>query len=376
MKKFMKGAAAGMLIFSMLFSTGCSRLQANSEPPVKIAVLSKSSSTYWDAVWEACDHAREELNVEITEYHPEKTGLEYQMPMLEQAVNSDVKAIVLAAVDPEEENDLLAKASQNGKIIITYDSDVNYSGRACYVGTENQVAAKKAASMSVEVYDAHKIGIIYHEEGGTAYIRRDNFIDKINEVNGSNAPALPDGAGSKQNNSEPVFDEEGNIIEQPPTEPPTTTPAKDVHVVKSLLGESDIDVSKAQAIDLIKNEGVDLIYATNQKGGQGACEAVEELLNDGTIANVGDVKIICFDYFTAADGHPKDATYYIQNDILNAVFLQNPYNMAYIGIKYARDLSNGEKIDPSLDTGAVLLTKNNIDAPAIQFLIQQSYPRK
>jgi len=372
MRKLLKSALAGLLALSMLSATGCSKQE---ERVWKIAVISKSSSSYWTPVWTACDHAEEEMNVEITRYHPEKTDLTLQMPMLEQAVNSDVDAILLAAVDPEEENELLAAANNKGIQIITYDSDVSYAGRACYVGTQNLNVGASIAGMAANLLNFEgKIGVIYHEEGGTAALRVQGFMDELSSKD-DDSQHLPDGAGSKQNNSAPELDEEGNPIETVPEAPPENPSVyANIQVVNSVLGESNIDVSKEKATELILNDHVDLIYATNQKGGQGACEAVAELVDSGDIQE-GQVKVICIDYFRGTDDRPgsHDASYYIENGILSATYLQNPYNMAYIGIKFARDLLEGKEIEPSLDTGAIMVSSGNLSADAIQFLISQSY---
>ena len=40
--------------------------------------------------------------------------------------------------------------------------------------------------------------------------------------------------------------------------------------------------------------------------------------------------------------------------------MQKPFNMGYLGIKYALDAIKGEKIPAVIDTGAVVITKENM----------------
>ena len=132
-----------------------------------------------------------------------------------------------------------------------------------------------------------------------------------------------------------------------------------------LDGESKWDVSKEQAIKLIKNDHVNLIFATNRKGAWGACEAVNELIESGDIKQ-GQVKVVGFDYF---ENEGKDAGMYLEKNILDTIIIQNPYNMGYLGVRYAVDIAKGNPIPSKVDTGAILVTQENINDADIQFLI-------
>ena len=153
-----------------------------------------------------------------------------------------------------------------------------------------ETAARYAASL---LENEGTIGVIYHGDASTASERRDGFLNLLAGTSEA-PPEMAAGAGSKQNNSLPAeteTDAEGNIIEaeteagQVSEELSTYSGIK---VAEVLDGESKWDVSKEQALKLIKEDHVDLIFATNRKGAWGACEAVSDLIADGTIPGIVD----------------------------------------------------------------------------------------
>lgn len=359
MKKWMRGAVAGMLLLSMMTTAGCSSERAESD--MNIAVICKSKDEYWNSVWKACDDAEEEMGITTMRLAPDSETIDDQISMINQAVSAHVDAIVLAAVDMDAENEALRNATTAGIPVLTIDSDVSYEGRASYIGTQNRSAAAIVARHTKELLNNDgKVGIIYHGAVSTADLRKSGFLDEIAPPEDAQG-AMPAGAGSKHNNSQ--SDEDSNTDEQS-SEPETASTESNIKIVEPCDGEGDMEISKDMAKKLIKEEHVNLIYTTNQPGTRGACEAISELIDDGTI-QPDEVQLVGFDYFDGAYN-------YITSGILDAVIVQNPYNMGYLGIRYARNLIKDEEVASLVDTGAILVTTDNIDDDDIQFLINPS----
>ena len=376
---FLRIITAGILALSMMPMSGCQRHQLETtEDPVDIAVIVKDlSSTYWNPVQQACEDLKEEYGdaVNIIFTGPDEESVEKQIPVIEKAIADKVDAIVLAACDPDAENETLGKATAAGIPIITIDSDVTYEGKAAYVGTMNETAGKTAARYAAGLIDNEgTIGIIYHGSASTATERRDGFLEQL-ESGSDDEKTLAAGAGAKQNNSVPSENEEQETLEDgtpvaPPEEDmPPEEAAPDLYanikIAEVLDGESKWDVSKDQAMKLIKEDHVDLIFATNRKGAWGACEAVSDLIASGDLKQ-GQVKIVGFDYF---ENEGRDTAMYLSKEILNTTIIQNPYNMGYLGVRYAVELVDGSPIPSKVDTGAILVTQDNINDADIQFLI-------
>ena len=90
------------------------------------------------------------------------------------------------------------------------------------------------------------------------------------------------------------------------------------------------------------------VFASNLIMAQGAGQAVAENKKADAI------KLIGFDSDDKLIGFLKDGTIY-------ALVVQDPYRMGYDGIKTALAASKGEKVEKSVDTGANLITKANMD---------------
>ncbi|MBE6875759.1 MAG: hypothetical protein E7496_03395 [Ruminococcus sp.] len=372
--RIVKAVVAGILAVSMMPLTGCGQSQSTDTETVDVAVIVKTmNSDYWNPVWKACDNLQEEFGdeVNIIRMGPEEEDAEQQIAVINQAISQKVDVIVLAACDPESENEALASATAAGIPIITIDSDVTYEGKASYVGTLNKNAGEGAARTAATLLNNEgTIGIIYHGSASTAIERRDGFINQLSG-NVQKPQEMAAGASSKQNNSLPAeteTDADGNIIEAE-TETAQTSDEfasyANIKIAEVLDGESNWDVSKEQALKLIKEDHVDLIFATNRKGAWGACEAVSDLIADGTI-QPGEVHIVGFDYF---ENEGKSADMYLSQNILDATIIQNPYNMGYLGVSYAIDLAHGDPIPSLVDSGATTVTKDNINNDDVQFLI-------
>ncbi|MDE5754178.1 MAG: substrate-binding domain-containing protein [Oscillospiraceae bacterium] len=360
MKSLMRGAVGCMLLLSMLSATGCASERQEQNITIAVICKNKNKDEYWDSVRQACDDAQAEMKVNIMQLSPDIEDVDQQIANINEAVAAGVDAIVLAAIDPDAENEALSKANSAGIPVLTIDSDVTYDGRACYIGTQNASAAAIAARSAKEILQNDgTIGVVYHGSTSTATLRMSGFMQEINPPEDEKADK-PAGAGSKPNNSH-----QGNPPEVP-DEPGSKSAASDVNIkiLESLNGEGDMEISKDMVKKLITEQHVNLVYATNQPGTRGACEAIEELIDAGTI-QPDEVQLVGFDYFSGAYD-------YITSGILDAVIVQNPYNMGYMGVRTARSLIQGEQVQPSIDTGAVLVTADNINEEYIQFLVNPS----
>ena len=199
-----KAVTAGILALSMLSMTGCNKPQPETVETVNVAVIIKdTNSTYWNPVEKACEDMTAELGeaVHIDFMGPDEESVEKQIPLIEKAITDKVDAIVLAACDPEAENDTLAKATAANIPVITIDSDVSYEGRASYIGTMNDSVGKTAARYAASLLNNEgTIGIIYHGSALTAVARRDGFIEQLEK---GTEPEKGQADGARRNSGTP-----------------------------------------------------------------------------------------------------------------------------------------------------------------------------
>jgi ribose transport system substrate-binding protein len=81
----------------------------------------------------------------------------------------------------------------------------------------------------------------------------------------------------------------------------------------------------------------------------------------------GKVKFVGFD----CDATFLDA---LKKGEMNGTVLQDPVNMGYLGVKTAVAKLKGETIQPVIDTGATLVTPENLEQESVQTLIKTQLP--
>ncbi len=315
----------GALTMSFVFTGGCGKKE---DDETYVAVISKSQDQYWDSTKKGAEDAGEEMNIRITYEASEKEDVNAQIKYVNNAVSNKADAIVIAPVeDSDELAEALKKAKSNDIHIIAIDSDIREEGRTSCISTNNRYAGAIAARKASELLgEDGNIGIITHlPTSPTAIERKGGFSDQLAEYN-----------DSEENKFNIIATENGNGV---------------------------IEESREAALKLINdNPEIELIFATNQGGTIGACMAVNEL------DKADEVTVIGFDSFNGGDNF-KSAEEYVKSGVLDGFIVQNPYCMGYLGVRYARNLVNGESIAASIDTGATLVTKDNINDSDVQLLM-------
>lgn len=324
-KKILSILSLGALVSSLALSGGCGK----DDNKQYVAVVSKSKDQYWDATKKGAEDAGEEMQIKVTYDASEKEDVTAQVKYVTNAIAQKADAIVIAPVEETDELvDALKKAQSNGISVITIDSDVNEDARSSCISTNNQYGGAIAGRKMSEILGGHgNVGIITHiPTSSTAIERKGGFVSQLEEYNAE--------AG------EDVF-----------------------NILATESGDGDIEKSKECALKLMREyPEIDAIFAANQGSTIGACLAVEEL------GKADSVQIIGFDSFDKGDGF-ESAESYTESGVLDGFIIQNPYNMGYLGVRYAMDLIDGQNIASAIDTGATLVTKDNIGDSDVQRII-------
>jgi ribose transport system substrate-binding protein len=98
------------------------------------------------------------------------------------------------------------------------------------------------------------------------------------------------------------------------------------------------------------------VFASNLIMAQGGGQAIAE--NKAA----DKIELIGFDSDDKLIALLKDGT-------IKALVIQDPYRMGYEGVKTALAASKGEKVEATVDTGVNLITKENMDSPRSQELL-------
>jgi ribose transport system substrate-binding protein len=109
---------------------------------------------------------------------------------------------------------------------------------------------------------------------------------------------------------------------------------------------------------MVMNEhhNTDVIIALNAPTTVGVCKAVKEMNLQGK------VKVIGFD-------STHEEIDYLDEDVIQATIVQNPYSMGYLGVKSALEVLGKKAVPKYVDTGSKVIDKNNMYTPENQKLL-------
>jgi len=315
-----------MLILAGAYLCGCSRepSPADEQGEILIAVSPKGLvHQFWLTVKAGAEKAAEEEGARIIWKGPAKeTDVAGQVAILEDMISRRVDAIVMAACDSRALVPTLAKAVEKGIPVITIDSGVDSDIPLTFVATDNVAGARAAAdALARLIGEKGKVGLI---------------------------PFIPGAATSDMR--------ERGFKEQIETYP-------EIELVQTLYSQSDSARAMAVTEDMLTSHP-DLagLFAANEPGALGCVRALESR----DVA--GKVKVVAFD---AADAE-IDA---LKRGAIQALIVQNPFKMGYLGVKSAMKALNGEPIEKMIDTGVSVVTMDNFSEPEIQDLLYPLGPQ-
>ena len=308
--------------------TGCGKTQKSGQ--LSIAVIPKGTThIYWKSVEAGSKKAAAELGVNLTFIGPQREDDRTQQIDLvtNQALQND--AIVLAPLDAVALRDSVKSVAENGKPVVIIDSGLADSSGfiTSYVATDNREGGRIAARRLSELLSGKgKVAVLRYMQGSASTEQREEgFLEEIKKSPGIEVVSSEQFAGA------------------------TASQAQDV--ATNLLTR------------LASGDGlsIDGLFCSNQTNSYGMLQALRGK-NLG-----GKVKFVGFDC---------DATFIdaLKKGEMHGSVLQDPVNMGYLGVKTAVAKLKGEKVEAIIDTGATLITPDNLTETKIAELIKTQLP--
>lgn len=329
--RFFRRAIMCTLALSMsLAAVGCGETETNG----KITVIVRSSGAeYWDFCKQGADEAGNELRYEVTFEAPQTEAEDnVQVDMIRQAVKDKVDALVISPLDTNAVADALNEVQQAGIDIIMINNEANSTfdtkGRKICIATNTPASGHVAARQAYELMNGRgKIAVIAHTSDESVDNGRFNGFNE--EIESDNKIA-DDGTKGKY---------------------------AEMEIVNIDYCNADTETAYQQTLNILNEiPDIKLIYATNENASVGACQAVKEKeLSD-------KVSVIGFD-------SSSTQVSYLMEDVLDGMIVQNPYNMGYLGVRYAHQVINGSEVPDIIDTGVTYVDRNNYDSDGVQLVI-------
>jgi ribose transport system substrate-binding protein len=294
----------------------------------EIAVIVKTgNSSFWQNVQTGAMDAQNELRGKTPKLSvtflgaQSESNINEQINIVESAIDRGVRAIVLAPSDTQALIPVVEKAKAAGIPVVIIDSllegpEDNY---VSFLATDNYAAGEACAKRLIEEVMANTGG----DSGNIAVMSYVAGVgSEIGRVGG-----FKDYIAANSN----------------------------LEVVTTQYSNADMPTALDQTTNVLQaNPDLVGIFGANEPTAIGMGRAIEQAGLAGTIAAIG------------FDGNSVLAEM-VRNDTLQAIAVQSSYNMGYLGVMTAYAVAfDGETVDHYVDTGFIMVDKDNIDSQDAQ----------
>ncbi|MDE0957357.1 MAG: substrate-binding domain-containing protein [Planctomycetota bacterium] len=310
-----------ILLPLLLLGTGCTSGVTSATP--KIAVIPKGTShEFWKSIHAGAEKARQEVGgFEVVWRGPERENdKSQQVDLVQNFVASGISAIVIAPADDRALASPISVANQGGTPVIVIDSGVQGvagTDYASYIATDNVEGGRIAGRRIAELTGGKgRVLVLRYQQGsGSTTQREQGFVEVLESFEAIEVVDPGRYAGSTRESAR--------------------------QAAENLL-EADSDYAG--------------IFCSNESATFGMLLALRARALAGKVFLVG---------FDASDGLVEG----MRAGEIHGLVVQDPVAMGELGVKTALAVLRGEKVETLVDTGAKLVTGENIDEPQIVDLL-------
>jgi ribose transport system substrate-binding protein len=285
-----------------------------------IAVIPKATShEFWKGVHAGALAAGKELNVDILWQGPAKEDdREEQIKVVDTIRSRGVSGILLAPLDNKALRAPVSNAVRAGMPVVIFDSDLDSHDYLSIVETDNYEGGRMGANHLARLLGGKGPVLLLRMQEGSASttLREQGFLDAM--------AAFP---GIKIVSS----NQYGGVT------------------VESAFKTSENLLMALRAAD----GGVTGVFCPNESTTFGMLRALQNTNLAGKIRFVG---------FDSADRQLQA----MRDGQIDALVVQDPFNMAYVGVKTLVRAIKGGTVDKKINTGATVVTRENMDLPDLQ----------
>lgn len=288
----------------------------------KIAVIPKGTThSFWKSVEAGAREAGRELGVEIVWKGPLKEDdRAQQIAVVQQFVADDVDAIVLAPLDDTALRTPVRSAMERNKPVVIFDSGLRGEAGTdfvSFVATNNRLGGRLGGEELVRLLGGRgKVALLRYSEGSASTAEREaGFLEVMAQHPGISV------------------------------------------IVDNRYAGATISSAQDAAMNLLDRlREADAIFTPNESSTQGMILALRQT---GLIRQ----KIL-----VGFDTSPFLLTALRRGDV-KALVAQNPTRMGFLGVQTAVAHLRGEKVEPFIDTGCVLVTTENLESPEVRSVV-------
>lgn len=295
--------------------------------PIRIAVIPKGTThAFWQSIHAGAIKAEREVNeaggnLRITWQGPLlENDRTQQIDLVETFTTRRVDGIVLAPLDSRALVAPVNAAHRAGIPVAIIDSGIETENIISFIASDNFRGGQLAA---------RRLGELLGGEGNILMLR------------------YQVGSASTEEREAGFME---TLIEEFP----------DIVVVSdNQYAGPNRETALTAATNLLNRHGRDLdgVFTSNESATAGMLLALRRYTEAG--------RPIRFVGFDAAD----ELLTGLRDDELHGLIVQNPFNMGYLGVMSMVRHLRGETLEPNIDTGVTLITRENVDSEEMQTLL-------
>jgi len=317
-----RAALLSLALFALL---GCSKSHGSAREAgaLRIAVIPKGTThEFWKSVHAGAVKAGRELGVDVVWKGPLKEDdLKGQIDVVDSFVAQGISGIAVAPLSDKGLTSSVRAAVQGGIPVVVFDSDLQGEAHSSFVATDNLAAGRMAADeLATRIGDHGNVFVLRYQEGSASTAHREQgFLD-----------------GMKSH--------------------------PEIHVVsENQYGGSTTESAFATAENLLAatkaaDGAVQGVFAPNESTTFGMLLALKKANLTGKVRFVG---------FDASD----KLVHALHDGEIDGLVVQNPFNMGYLTVKTLTARLRGQPIERRINTGARVVTKDNMETPEVAELL-------
>jgi len=316
-----------LLLLISLCIAGCANQNgSNGKKKFTIAVIPKGTThEFWKSIHAGSNKAAGEMSAtgietEVIWKGPlREDDREEQIKVVEGFAAQGVSGLVLAPLDNRALVRPVVDAGSAGVPTVIIDSGLETENIVSFVATDNRKGGVLAADRLGQLLNGKgKVMVLRYAEGSASTTEREEgFIGEIKQK----------------------------------------FPEIQLLSTDQYAGATR-DTAKRASENLLNRFGDEVqgIFTPNESSTAGMLSALQDIGKAGKMQFVGfDNSQLFIDAMRA--------------DQLHGVVVQNPFNMGYLGVKAMVDHLQGKPVEKKIDTGVMLVMKENLDSPEVQSLL-------
>jgi len=312
------GAGIALLTACVLALTGCGQSSAGGGGGGKLTFAVVPGSTgyfYWGSLHAGAKAAADKLGAELlwrgTATQSDITG---QTNILQDFLNRKVSGIAFAANDTKALQPIVDQANANNIPIVSADAGIDPQ-TIPLIATDNENAAAKAADyIGEQLGGKGKVALLpFLATSATSQARQKGFEKEL-------AAKYPG-----------------------------------IKIVATQITEGDVNKALGIMNDILTaHPDLDAVFGLNEPSVVGAVQAIE--------SKKAHVVVVGFD-------NAPDEVKALKQGTVSALVVQDPYKIGYESVMTLKKMADGEDVDKTIDTGATLVTKTNMNDPDVTKLL-------